>query len=530
MKCSMMFKRIITLWLAILLCESLCGTAFAVPEESDPAHPDGSGDILLVYDRRPDEIARLSIERLVTVGAAMLKVVDYGMVGDCCDVLGEYQYVIFYDIRSKDAAFLDAMRKSDASKMIIGGTLMQDYLSSTNRSELCLGEEAQKSGQLFYTFPSGQQYEAIVHWDFLGQYVSDGYENGTILTNGRSYPLCTEINGIRFIPLRDLSQMLVFTSLMQEIVRWMWPYHNRPTSYAQFLVLDNVYPFVPADQLMKQIEAIEETSVPYVISVMPLINNTNYPAMKQFCQVLSYAQTRGASIILHAPIIHKKVTNPEELYEKLTEMITPYFENGVFPLGIEVPLSWINQEPYLEVLKRFSTVFIYDDGKSSGFDMDANTSQFARQGHQVVYPLLELDQTGVSQLECYASATYMDYSTQSDLLLQYAQNSRKSNNPFMDLRDYNHTVWLDTCELSYQSRMAYIDGIYVSTDFQPAAYDTEFNFNRSPLVRMTLDLQNQNHVLMAIVLILSVVFLACIVYARIQMRKHFLSADKHIEE
>ena len=527
MKCSMMFRRAVAGFLAALLSGCLILSASGAEEAS---YPDGSGSILLVHDRHPDQTALDSIEKLVTLGAAMRKVVDYGDMNDCRDVVDQYDYVICYDIRTKDSGFVKALRASDVHLMFIGGTLLEDYLYATGNLLLHRSDEAQKNGQLTYRFPSGVDYEGLVHWEALGAYESDGYESGTILAGAQSYPFCTEVAGVRFIPTRDLRQNLVLASVMQEIVYWMWPYKDRPTGYAQFLVMDSVYPFMPADQLLEKIRLLEEESVPYVISVMPLENNTDYPAMKQFCQVLAYAQSLGATVILHAPILHKEVTEAEELYEKLTDMTMPYIENGVYPVGIEVPHSWINREPYLEVLKRYTTVFVYDDGKDAGFDLQAHTSLFARNGHQMVYPLLELDQAGISQLECYASATYVDCTTQFDRMLQYARNSRGSSNPFLDLREYDHTVWLNDCNLAYQSRMVYVDGEQMQTTFQPVPYDTSYDFGRSPLRRITLDLQSQNRILMVVVVVLTAIFLLCIAYARKQIRKRFFSPAEKQEE
>lgn len=523
MRCSMMFNRCLALSLALWLVLILT-VPVTVGAEEEAFLPDGSGDILLVHSRTPDEDARLGVEKLVTLGAALGKVVDYGTPAQCGQVMDQYEYVICYDLPEMEEAFEAALKTTSAHLMIIGSTAMVRYLDLTGNAEKMTGEERQKNGRMQYRFSTGQEYEAIVSWDHLYSFASDGYESGTIQIGSNAYPFCSEIAGVRFVPICDLSQTLVLSALVREIVQWMWPYENRPADYAQFLVLDEVYPFMSADSLMELVEQIEEISVPYVISVMPLNANNDYPAMTQFCQVLAYAQSKGATIVLHAPIIHKTVEQPEELYEKLTEMTMAYLDNGVYPVGIQVPLSWINQEPYLTVLKRYRTVFVYDDGTASRFDLDAHTSRIARQGHQLVYPLLELDQAGISQLESIASATYADCSAQRDAFLRCAETSKTGGKPFMDLRDYNHSVWLDTGSLTYRNRTVYVNGKMVDTTFRPVAYDTEYDFRRSPLVRMSVDLQNQNRILMGIVLILTVIFVSFIAYARHRMRKRFFSA------
>lgn len=528
MRCSMMFNRGLSLALVVWLVWALVAPIHAGAEA--PFLPDGSGNILLVHSRTPGDTAAEGIEKLVTAGAAMGKTVDFGTPEQCAPVLDRYEYVILYDLADMEGAFATAVRKTHANLMVIGSQGMERYLKLTGNSDRITGQESQKNGLLTYTFPSGESCEGVVGWDTLYRCTSDGYESGLLQAGSSVYPFCAEVAGVRFVPVQDLHQTLVLSALMQEIVQWMWPYKDRPTEYAQFLVLDSVYPFMPASQLMQTVEQVEQTSIPYVISVMPLTANTEYPAMTQFCQVLAYAQSRGATIILHAPLLHKDIEDPEELAKLLTEMTMPYFDNGVYPVGIEVPLSWLHREPYLTVLERYRTVFVYDDGGSTGFDLDHHTSRISRQGHQLVFPLMKLDQTGISQLECYASATYIDCSTERDQLARYAEASRTGGRPFMDLREFNHTVWINSCSMIYEDRTVYLNGKRMDTTFQPVEYDENFDFQRSPLMRMSMDLKNQNRFLMAVVVILMTIFLSFIVYARRTMRKRFLSGSGNEKE
>ena len=518
MKCSMMFKRGFVLLLALAAVFGLASLGANAQQAEIP------GDILLLHDRILSEDAAVAVEKLVTLGAAMGKVVDYGTPEQCAKSLDRYSYVICCDLQHFTPDLEKALKSTSANLMMIGAKTMAGYLRLTGNADKIIGTETQKNGSLRYTFPTGQTCEGIVRWEQLYRFESDGYESGTIQAGAESYPFCTQVAGARVIPICDMRRELTLCAVTEEIVQWLWPYNDRPRDYAQFLVLDSVYPFMSAQSLMEIVEEAEEIGVPYVISVMPLTANYDYPAMTQFCQVLAYAQNKGAAIILHAPIIHKTVEDSQELYEKLTDMTRAYMDNGVYPLGIQVPLSWINQEPYLTVLKRYSTVFVYDDGGTSGFDLDAHTSLIARQGHQLVYPMLDLEQEGLSQLECFPTAAYADCGEGKDVFLRYAGASKTAGKPYLDLRDYNHSVWVENGSLLWRSRSAYVDGKLVDTTFQPVEYDTQFDYHRSALTRISVDLKNQNRFLMVVVLILSAIFISFIAYARRRMRKRFFSA------
>ena len=525
MKCSMMCKRCSLLALALCLALLLALPAGA-EEAREPFLPDGSGELLLVHaDHLSDEAAR-QVEHLVTMASAMGKVMDFGTQSQCVDALAEYGYVILYDLDTVDETFGAALKRADTEVMALGGATLEQYLTVIGRTGRIRDTEPQKNGTLTYTFPTGRSVTGIVSWQRLFSLRTDGYESGVIQAGDGSYPFCCQVAGARFVPLTDLDSPEVRAALMQEITQWMWPYQDRPREYAQVLVLDSVYPFMPAEQLLDIIDQVEALSIPYVISIMPLSDNYEYPAMTQFCQVLAYAQSRGAAIILHAPIIRKEAESAQELSEKLTDMMKVYMDNGVYPVGIEAPYSWLNREPYLTALESFGTVFVYEDGTGHGFDIDSHTSLISRQGHRLIYPRIDANQEGIAQ----AGAVYADCGSESETFLRYAGTARTAGADFRDLRDLDHQVRLNDCSLTYQNRTVYVDGVMRDTHFQPKVYDTQFDFHRGALDRMSVDLHNQNQVLLAGVLVLLVIFLSSIVYARHRMRRRFLSEQGGKEE
>ena len=185
MKCSMMFKRGGSLLLVLFLLWGLTVCAGA-EEQEETFFPDGSGDILLVHSRHPEETAKQSIEKLVTICAAMGKIVDYGTPEQCAQVLEDYEYVICYCLTDSTPAFDAALKEASSNLMFIGGEAMVNYLRLTGETELPR-EERQKNGRLCYTFPTGKECEGIVRWEHLYRLPSDGYESGVIQA-GASVP------------------------------------------------------------------------------------------------------------------------------------------------------------------------------------------------------------------------------------------------------------------------------------------------------------------------------------------------------
>jgi len=488
----------------------------------DAVFPENRGDILLIYDRNPDEQVSANVEVLVNMASAMGRTMDYGTVKECMDVMEDYSYIICYDLQDTDKEFDKRFQKLDGTRMVIGSSYMERYLRGQRNSNAILGAEEQKRGRLSYSFDGSQEYEELIEADGLVEFQHEGYENGSLYFGGHRYPFCSQVSDIRFLPLTDYTGKLAGAALMQEFQKWLWPYDDLPPDYAQYLVIDEVYPFMPADQLMNTLEMVAEQNIPYVISVMPVLENSDFPSMKQFCQVLAYAQKHNGLVILHAPIIHKEVQEIEELYEKLTDMTMAYVEHGVYPMGIEVPYSWTNEEPYREVLKRYRTVFVYDDGKDTGFSLEDHTNAFCRQGHQLVYPLIQLDDLGVSQLKCYSSALYLDDSLAEEELKQIVENTRISANPFMNLWNLNHDVWINDFRINYQDHILYLNGQESEMAYEPEPYDEDYDFGRTALQKISVNLQNQNQVLMVVVVVVIIIFASFIVYARIRTRRRFL--------
>lgn len=505
---------------------------FPMCARAESVLPEEPGEILLVYDQHPGERLTNNVETLVNLISSMGKVVDFGTVTECQESLDRYQYIICLDLRKTTEEFDQKLLKAEGKRMVIGSSYLKTYLRKKGQKDLILGEEAQSRGVLVYSFDGNQEYEEQIVIEEMAEIAlqDDQYRNGSIYMGAKEYPFCACVSDVSFLPLTSYEGKLARASLMQELQNWLWPYQDSPPDYAQYLVIDEVYPFMPADKLMDLVKIVAEQQVPYLISVMPILDHGDFPSVKEFCQVLAYAQKNNAMIVLHAPIIHKELSDVDELNEMLTKMTMPYVENGVYPMGIEVPYSWTHKKVFQEALKRYSTVLVYDDGKDTGFSLDTHTNEFLRQGHQLIYPDIQLDHSGVSQLRCYSSAHYLPCSTEKEEILQIVENSRFSSNPFMDLWVLDHSVWLNDYSIQCRDRVLYLNGERAEITFEPVEYDTDYDFGRTALRKITLDLQSQNRLLIALVVVVLVVFAVSIVYARIRTRKYFFKEEKKGKE
>ena len=51
-------------------------------------------------------------------------------------------------------------------------------------------------------------------------------------------------------------------------------------------VLDEVYPFMQSDLLVEKIDLFIDSGISFTITVMPIYQNTDYPAFLRFCDIL----------------------------------------------------------------------------------------------------------------------------------------------------------------------------------------------------------------------------------------------------
>lgn len=410
----------------------------------------------------------------------------------------------------------------------MGSEFMKRYLNETGHSDLILQESTQDKGVLHYAFSGGDLFEENVNVENIALFQTEDKCEGRITVRDQEYPFCCQIAGVQFVSVTSFAgSELAQSAFLQELRDWMWTYLDTPPDYSQYLVLDCVYPFMDAEYLLEKINVLVEEEVPYVISVMPIYENTSYPAMVQFCQVLRYAQQNGGFIIMHAPIIHAVNKDKDELYEVLTEGLNAYLENGVYPLGIEVPISWTFDDYYLEILKRYQTVFVYNDEESSGFKLDAGYNKLVFNYHQLVMPVIPLDKTEISYLTCYSAAIYLDsIKTDTEHIREVIEIIKNERIPFQDLWALNHSVWANDIYLNYEDNVLYLNDKIVEITYEPIEYDEEYDYNRDIIQRITISLKNQNKALIILTAVIVVLFTSLIAYLRINNRRSFFYKDE----
>lgn len=213
----------------------------------------------------------------------------------------------------------------------------------------------------------------------------------------------------------------------------------------EFIVMEEVYPYTEPIILMEKIDTLIGKNHSVIIGVMPIYENTNYPAMIEFTEVIKYAQSIGCPILLHFPIIQKSDVQTEEILSILNEQTTMYSDFGVNIRGI----------------------LMGSDDLSINVPTDV-----------INMPVFNL----------------------KDINLEYYDKDIKESFPIFNTNE--------------------LKDIFYS--YTPTNIPTDFDFERSLLDNISVDLENQNKILIVMVIVWVSVFVAMIYYARRKNKNDFI--------
>ncbi len=482
----------------------------------------GDADILLLHENAISDAQLDSLRILADTATALGKSMEIGTPEQAGGLYVHYSLILCYDLQ-QDASLAAELVQSGAKLLVLGGELLPDCVQAADPSQVVSSaEESVTGGVLRFQFFNQKEFESIVD---LPEHLYTGaaeYESGTLEAIGKEYPFCMQIAGIRYVPLTDLTADLARAALMQEISDWLWEYSGFPPQKGQYLVLDGVYPYMPAQELQDRVELFLQAGLPFVISVMPVYQNTDYPAMQQFCEVLRYAQSGGGAVILHAPILRSAASSKEDFNAVITDALEAYTSQGVYPLGFDVPYSWTWDTDALEWMRRSRSIFVYTDTDAPDFTRDTRQNLLYYNYNALVLPALQLDDEGANSVLQFSAARRIPASLSLDQLQAALDAAQSDSSPYYSLWDSEQSVWADSFHLSWKNGSLTLNDAPCSLTYTPQDYPEDYDYKRNTLQRFTVSIQNESHFLIGMVSVVILLFVLMILYARRQQRLHFL--------
>jgi len=499
------------LLLVLVLVLSLSARAAAATEESAEL---SGGDILLLHSQTLDEDDLTNLRLLADAATAIGRSMDLAEPGEGQAHLADYKLVICYDLKA-DPILGRRLVDSQAKLLVLGGELISSLGPAQTISN------AGDNGVLAYPFSGGEDYGAIVSLPKTLFRLTGDYESGSLETLEGTVPFCAGTDSLRYIPLTDMSVDLTRAALMWELSEFLWEYGGQPPQRGQYWVLDNVYAYMPAQELLGKIEQLAEAKIPFVISVNPTFQNGDYPAMGQFCQVLRYAQAVGGAVILRVPELRTEISDWATFSARMTDAVTALTDHGVYPLGYDVPYSWLWNEDALTWMGRSRTIFLHEDEAPVNFTRQTRRNIAYDNYNSLIFPVLDLAKDGQNTVLQFPAAQRVPVSTSDRELEANLQLVKNNRNAYYSLWDSDQSLWADNLHLSYHSGSVTLNGELQSLSYTPEPYEENYDYHRNMLTRFTVSIQNESHFLIGLVTVVTVLFLGMILYARVQARRYF---------
>lgn len=140
------------------------------------------------------------------------------------------------------------------------------------------------------------------------------------------------------------------------------------------IIIEEVYAYSRPLVLLEKIDKLLEKQMAIGLAVMPVYENTEYPAMIEFTEVIKYAQSRGVRVLLHFPIIQKSDVTTEEVISIIESQIELYNSFGIYPRGILVGVNDLSYNWMFGEIENILPIYTLDENTIEYYDNSLNES------------------------------------------------------------------------------------------------------------------------------------------------------------
>lgn len=182
--------------------------------------------------------------------------------------------------------------------------------------------------------------------------------NGDIFWVGKNYGEFKNQKKISHIDLDDLNRS------SEEKLFNAFGYRN-DFNKNRYILIDNVTPFIDLNDLVDKISYLYQNGIQFVISTIPVFENTNFNAMQRYAEVLRYAEARGGTIIMHNPYLEVENAPAEDIISKCIIGYKNYLDYWVYPVALDMPKAYLYRDDMKPLLSKSNTIFL-QEGEDTG--------------------------------------------------------------------------------------------------------------------------------------------------------------------
>lgn len=188
-----------------------------------------------------------------------------------------------------------------------------------------------------------------------------------------------------------------------------------------FIVMEEVYAFSSPVELLERLDTLLGENLPVVLGIMPIYENTEYPAMREFIEVIRYAQSEDCRILLHFPIVSSYGAEEGEITEVIEGQIAFYESMGIYPAGILMGEGDREYANMTEGLEKLLPVFRVEENGVEYYDRELMET----------FPLLETQRLPRIFYSYEANEIPEEFDFQRDLLSDISYSLESQNRVLM---------------------------------------------------------------------------------------------------
>lgn len=486
---------------------------FAYAEEKNI---NSNTDILFVFDNDLSDEGKKDLDSILKIIVYLGYNVSCRNIDEATDELKKYSHVIIYNEKEHmDNEFIKGLDYNKNQFLLINGGAINQIIQTL---KLLVNYEKIQDYNVDVNYKVSEEKEINESVGIKKVTLTNGnldYVSGNISVKNTDGNYCVRIGGFTNISMYNYNSELLKAMFAREIRLWMEKDNVTEQKYDKYIVFDEIYPFMNPDKILKIIEMMNEFKVPYVLSVMPIYGNYDYPAMKKFCEILTYAQAKGGTIILHYPIVQAEKNDKKEIQEKINTTLLAYNKYGVYPVAFEAPNNWIYDETFLEIMKKFKTIILKQEIKNEQFLSKETDRNIFLNEHKII------GENHLDYINSYSTAEYLDCNKDIEELKKQLVKIKQTNEKIGDMWEYDQEIYTDREMLKYENNIIKVQEKEVSLKYIPYKYEENFDYNRGAISSMVESMRKSNQILLTIVLATTIIFVSFILIARYKIHRKF---------
>ncbi len=291
----MMIRRIISILLI---------AAVILMPAHNPTHAD-SGNVLLVYNDKEEMEVISNLIKACGMTPSPVDSVEYSS-----DMIDDYEFVVLQDA----APFKDVLQSGkslvclgDDFKVIPGAQV--NVMNRKTHAELNVYE-------------NNQSIILDEGFSYISAY--EGETVGNIRFEGIDTPMGVITDKIMFAPYFSKDDITAFA-----VAKMLNQYFQKFDGGKMYIMIDEVYPFDDINMLELIADKFYDNGIPFVMSIMPVYQNTDYPSFKRYTSALRYIQSKNGSLIMHEPIMTGNELVGDEIDVRMEKAFNTFEENDV---------------------------------------------------------------------------------------------------------------------------------------------------------------------------------------------------------